>query len=940
MSIRNLLSLSVFGGALACASTPTAGPAGPAVAQGGAAQSASAAGPGAPAGAPTKLATVEGITEYQLANGLRVLLYPDASKPTVTVNATYFVGSRHEGAGEAGMAHLLEHMLFKGTTLHKEPWKELEAHGAFFNGSTWVDRTNYFETMPASADNLTWALEFEADRMVNSRVSAEDLAKEFSVVRNEFELGENSPRNVLEERMYESAYIWHNYGRPTIGSKSDIEKVPIESLRAFYRKYYQPDNVMLVVAGKFDPAPTLALIQKDFGAIPRPARKLTPTYTVEPQQDGERQVILRRTGDVQVVGLAYHGVAGTHEDFVAEEALIELLNDQPSGRLYKALVEKGLAASVEGQAFPWAEPGMMQCFAQVRLDKSAETVKQKMIEIVEGLAKNKVTDEEVARFRVKALKRFDLAMSDSGRIGVEVSEWAAQGDWRLLFLHRDRVQALTTDRVRKVAAEYLKPSNRTVGLFLPTKTPDRAPLPAAADVVALVKDYKGAQAVAEGEQFAATIENIEQHTSRYTLPSGAKVALLPKKTRANAVHVSLAIHFAREADIKGKTTAAGMIGDMLIRGTRHHSYQQLKDEFDRLKAEVRFGSDSNQSTVRIKTIRENLPAVLALVSECLHEPTFPKDQFEILRKENIAQLEEQLSEPQALGFLALSRRLAPYPKDNVRYVPTIAEQIERTRAARLEDVVALHKSFWGASNAEIAIVGDFDEKAVKDALAKHFGSWKSRRPFERIVTPYKPVEAGDELILTPDKQMAVIGAAQSIEVRDDDPDYPALVLTNHVLGGAAKSRLFERLRQKDGLSYGAFSFVGADPFDRKGELFAGAICAPQNADKAMTAMMEELGKLVKEGIPSGELDEAKHSYKLQFENQISNNGYVAAMLSNEMYAKRTGEYWKNLNDKIQKLSSDDVGRVIKKHFQVDKLARVKAGDLQAKKAAKSDKAEK
>src|SRR6476620_10422384 len=220
----------------------------------------------------TKNASVEGITEYQLPNGLRVLLFPDQTKQTITVNVTYMVGSRHENYGETGMAHLLEHMLFKGTPKHPNIPQELTSHGARPNGSTWFDRTNYFETSPPTDENLRWALDLEADRMVHSFIAKKDLDSEMTVVRNEFELGENDPASILEERVLSTAYLWHNYGHSTIGARADIENVPIERLQAFWRMYYQPDNAYLTVAGKFDPAKTLALIDETFSRIPKPTR--------------------------------------------------------------------------------------------------------------------------------------------------------------------------------------------------------------------------------------------------------------------------------------------------------------------------------------------------------------------------------------------------------------------------------------------------------------------------------------------------------------------------------------------------------------------------------------------------------------------------------------------------------------------------------------------
>ena len=217
------------------------------------APSPSAAPNGTTAGLPAGVkrgATVEGITEYDLANGLRVLLFRDPSKATITVNVTYLVGSVDESYGETGMAHLLEHMLFKGTMKHPGIMKELQDHGAQFNGSTSWDRTNYFETFDASEANLEWALGLEGDRMVNSLVAKKDLDSEMTVVRNEFEQGENSPTRVLFERVLSAAYVWHAYGKSPIGSRSDIENVPIERLQAFYRAYYQPDNAVLIVAGQ------------------------------------------------------------------------------------------------------------------------------------------------------------------------------------------------------------------------------------------------------------------------------------------------------------------------------------------------------------------------------------------------------------------------------------------------------------------------------------------------------------------------------------------------------------------------------------------------------------------------------------------------------------------------------------------------------------------
>jgi zinc protease len=298
--------------------------------------------------ASERVTSVEGITEYRLANGLKVLLFPDASKPTITVNITYLVGSRNEGYGETGMAHLLEHLVFKGTPKHGNIPQELTAHGARPNGTTSFDRTNYFETFDATDANLEWALDLESDRMVNSFIAKKDLDSEMTVVRNEFEAGENSPSGILFKRMLGTAFHEHGYGHLPIGSRSDIENVPIERLQAFYRTYYQPDNSVLLVAGKFDEAKTLALVQKTFGATPKPSRTLYGTYTLDPPQDGERSITLRRVGDVQLFAAAYHIPSGSDPDAPGLDLLAFGPSPQGTRRNEEGLVHLWLRVAAQG----------------------------------------------------------------------------------------------------------------------------------------------------------------------------------------------------------------------------------------------------------------------------------------------------------------------------------------------------------------------------------------------------------------------------------------------------------------------------------------------------------------------------------------------------------------------------------------------------------------
>ena len=609
-----------------------------------------------------RVTSVEGITEYRFPNGLRVLLFPDPTKQTITVNVTYLVGSKHENYGETGMAHLLEHLMFKGSPRHPKQDAEGNQHGARLNANTWFDRTIYEETFPANEKNLNWALDMEADRMLNAAVTKKDLDSEFSVVRNEFEKGENEPFAVLFDKILAVAYQWHNYGNTTIGARSDIENVPLDRLQAFYRNYYQPDNAVLVIAGNFDEAKTLESVHKWFSPLPKPTRVLPKFYTAEPTQDGERQITVRRVGDTQIVMAGYHLPAATNPDFAATDILWQVLGDTPSGRLHKALVETKKASSVGLSSFGLKEPGYGVLFAEVRKEMSLDPARDALLQTIENTAANPPTTEEVERARTTFLKEIELSFNNPEQMAAELSEWSGRGDWRMFFLHRDRLKNVKVEDVRRVAANYLKPSNRTLAIFLPTEKPDRAEIPKTTetDVLAMVKDYKGGAPVAPGEAFEPSPANIEARTHRTNI-GGLKVAFLPKENRGDTVFVNLNLRFGDEKSLFNRGTAGAFVAAMLLRGTTKHTRQQIQDEFDKLKARVNVGGAAHGVAVYIETVRQNLPAVMRLVAEILREPAFPESEFEQLKQESLALSESQKSDPAAIAKRMIERHFAKYP---------------------------------------------------------------------------------------------------------------------------------------------------------------------------------------------------------------------------------------------------------------------------------------
>ncbi|CAN5334261.1 pitrilysin family protein [soil metagenome] len=881
-----------------------------------------------------KVTSVEGITEYRLANGLKVLLFPDPTKQTATVNMTYLVGSRHENYGETGMAHLLEHLVFKGTPKHPNIPAELTSHGARPNGSTSFDRTNYFETFSATDENLDWALDLEADRMVNSYIAKKDLESEFSVVRNEFESGENSPTRVLLDKMLATAYQWHNYGNTVIGARSDIENVPIDRLQAFYKKYYQPDNAVLTVAGKFDEMKTLQIIKDKFGAIPKPERTLPPNYTIEPTQDGERQVTVRRTGDTQFVLAGYHIPPGSSADFAAVDVLSQILSDAPSGRLYKALVEPKKASSVFGFNFELKEPGFGIFGAEVRKENSVDEAREILTKTLENLAANPPTKEEVDRAKTSILKNIELTLNSSDRVGLSMSEYIAQGDWRLYFLYRDRVRKITPADITRAAATYLKPSNRTVGVFIPTEKPDRAEIPTVSDtqLAAMLKDYKGDAAVAAGEVFDPSPSNIESRVKRMKI-GGLDVALLPKENRGDSVIASLLLRFGDEKSLMNRSAAAQLAGQLLMRGTAKHTRQQIQDEFDKLKARVFVSGGATSAFASIETTRENLPAVMRLVSEILHEPVFPENEFDVLKQETLTQIESQKSEPTSVAFTEIGRIFNIYPKGHPNYSGTIDEDIADIKAVTLDDVKKFYKDFYGASNGQLTVVGDFDAQQISALTKDLFADWKSPRPYTRIKGEYRAIAPVNKSFETPDKANAFFIARLNVKIRDDNPDYAALALGNYMLGGGfLNSRLATRIRQKEGLSYGVGSSFSASALDDSGSFFANAIYAPENAEKLEAAFKDEIRKAVTEGFTAEEVEAAKSGYLQSRQLSRAQDRELAGRLNNYLFLDRTIAFDAAFEEQIKNLTPAQVNAAMKKYITPDSITIIKAGDFTKAKA--------
>jgi zinc protease len=420
------------------------------------------------------------------------------------------------------------------------------------------------------------------------------------------------------------------------------------------------------------------------------------------------------------------------------------------------------------------------------------------------------------------------------------------------------------------------------------------------------------------------------------MPNGLKLAMLPKKTRGESVEARLTLRFGDAKSLANTATAAEFAASMLNKGTSKLTRQQIKDEFDRLKANVFIGGGSSQAFVSITTTRPNLADVLKLVGEVLKDPAFPADEFEKLKSEQLSGIEQQRSEPQAIAITNIQRHINPYPKSDPRYIGTFDEDVADIKALTLDQVKKFYKDFYGASNATMSIVGDFDDATIKPLVTDLLGNWKSPSPYARMETKATEVKTINESVETPDKANAFFVAAFNFEFRDDNPDYPAMVMGNFMLGGGfLNSRLATRIRQKEGLSYGVGSQFNSGSLDKVGSFFAFAIYAPENVEKLEAAFKEEIQKVITDGFTAEELAAAKTGWTQSRSVGRSQDGGVAGTLNNYLFINRDYKWDEEYEKKVLALTPEQINAAMKKYLVPDKMNIIKAGDF-AKANAKSE----
>lgn len=877
--------------------------------------------------------TLGGIEEYKLrSNDLTVLLMPNESLPVATVMVTYKVGSRHEVPGTTGATHILEHMMFKGTPrFNSEESKDysniMERIGARSNATTWFDRTNYYATLPSKYVPL--AIELEADRMRNLRIREKDLASEMTVVRNEYDRGENSPVQTLIKELFATAFLAHPYSDPTIGWKSDIENTSSEKLRAFYDTFYWPENAVLTVIGGYDREKTLAAIVEHYGSIERAPQQIPEVETEEPEQIGPRRFTINRAGQVGVVMVGYKVPEATHRDWPALQLIEQILGADKTGRLYRALEDKGKASTTFTFAPELYDPGLFILGAYLTPGATHEKVEAILQEEIEALIGGGVTEDELNR--AKSVLRAQIVYGRDGPYAIadQINEAIAMGDWSSYVNRPNKIEAVTGEEIQAVAKRYFLEKTSTTGWFVPE----------AKNNIAMRNQGPWGPSYYRDPEIYGPIGTETQKGNTQSAPAQVDFsASMRRETVAGIDLIAVDMPIEGAVSFVGSFAAgeamsppehpmlASLTATMLDKGSMKKDRFAIAELLDLLGADISFAADDHSLSFSGRFLRPNAGAVLELLAEQVREPAFDPGIFETVRRRQKALLLQAVDDPNYRASSQLSRML--YPADHPNHEAKLSLLIEDLESTDIEDIRDFHQNFYGTKSMRLIFVGDIDFEQIKAAVANAFEGWDGGVPYSDNSPEPLENQSGEERISIADKtSVSVLYGFSTGLRRDNQEDYLPFMLGNYILGGSFNARLMQEIRKKRGLTYDIRAFHQGDILT-PGNWVLRATFSPGMLDKGLDATQEVLNHWYENGVSEEEVEAAIETLSGSYLVGLSTTGRVAAQIHSFLQRGLEPEYIDQYPLELEKITTAAVNQAIKSHLDPSKTKLVIAGSLQ------------
>ena len=858
-----------------------------------------------------------GIKEYTMtSNGLRVLLKQDNTAPVATFMVTYEVGSRNEAIGYTGSTHLLEHLMFKGsrkfnTKKGNSVFQTLQSLGARMNATTWLDRTNYFAVLPS--EHLETLIEIEADRMRNAYIKEEDRQSEMTVVRNEFERGQNSPSGVLDENIWATAYQAHPYHHSTIGWKEDIENVSIERLREFYDTFYWPNNATAIAIGDFSEADALAMIKKHFGKIRKSMKPIPEVYTAEPKQEGIRTVTLKRAGQQGVVGVAHKTPSATHPDAATFMVLSSILSSGKNSRFYKNITDKGLTTSVYIWDSLFRDPGLFTVYANLSPEVDHKTVEKAIVKEYEKIKKNGVTDEEVKKAQSQLIASMKFSQDGSYAIASGLNEAIASGDWTLYTTYGEKIGAVTKEDIKRVVNEYFLEDLSTIGYFIPLGQSGQGKR--AATSAKELEKMKLKHYSEEEETLSSKIVDTEpiKGVRLLTLKRGTGVITMRGSMLGGDIYSTK----------NGRT--ADMVAAMLDQGTTNMSKFEISEKLESAGARLSFFNGQSRVGFSGKFLSEDTNMVVGLLADQLQNPLFAEEELEKAKKRQIAGYKR--SKESTRGN-AMNNMLQAFYGSDHQNSPTNPDQaIKEIKTLTPKNLKDYHNENYGLGSMVLVFVGDVDHAEMENLIKQSFKGWK-QSPLKNKEEKNLGTKASSKVYVTMQDKTStdfVVGTVLGIDRYH--PDYLPLYLATHTLGGNFSARLMQTVRVKEGLTYGINSSLSGFGNGNDGYWMVGGTFSPKLLSKGESSTLREVKLWAEEGITQKELDVTKSTLVGGFQVGFDTTGGLAGGILSAAVIYNDLTYLDSYPNMVKRVTLEQANSAITKYINFDGLYQVAVGTI-------------
>ena len=886
---------------------------------------------------PVLIKSEHQIEEYQLDNGFRVVLAENPKENTVYMNTIYFTGSLNDPAGKGGLAHLLEHLAFKGSENIQgdEFQRRLDQYTLNSNAMTDYRSTRYLNTLRPDAKAIDAVLQLEAERMDKLVLQEKHVPTEIDIVKREREVRLDQPFSVLFDSMFKAAYGNTSIGRAPIGDLEELQSINMQELNKFYKDWYMPNNAVMVISGKFDKKQVLKSIDQYFSPL---QKRIVPEQAKVPVLDGSkvnpRQFHIKKGSNY----LAINSYLNQTDDKLspALSLIPTLYGLQPSGLLYKDMVEKGDA--IAAQAGVWSDPDMTLVYS-VGVYSPQHDVKKVQQGLTTGSEAPKTfSNAEVKRAKTIIQNNAETTKNSATALGEQLAEYIvqSQGNWGDYFVDLSKVQAISTSEVNQYLGQILKPDYRLQALIEPmpedqkkaverqaaaekkqTEEVQEESLKSVGEYKQEIKDYV--------KQSKALLKTNEKKIQRGQLQPGIEYALFNTSTKDDKTYATIQLDFADGTSLKNQAEILDLMTYLLLRGSEQYNLQAIMDKSIETQGTATVSREGNSLNIRINAKKEHFADYFNYILDVVRQPKFEQSEFDLAIQQTLASLDRPYTEPDTVASLTLARMLEQYEPGDLRYhfEPELVKK--QYAAANREQVIQAYKQYIAADHAFVAVTGEFDQAQIQQTLNSKLSNWKTGGSYQRLSNDHVAFQATKAHVLAEQREFGHYVGVLTLPVGAEHPDALALQMFRYIFADSQlSSRLGLQLREKNALVYGFGGDLTLNSWQDNGALAITANYSAGRSDEVSLTVQQVLKQMIETGVTEQELEAAKSDFLKKRVSSLEDERRIHGSLIPQLEKQRDLLYREKRDREIARLTKKEVDAAIKKYIRLDQLVEVMA----------------